>query len=98
MTLLREKYPPVGDGTLLSRDDDESAYEAYLAITDAKEKGYLVAVEPESRELDALAAAIGYGIDLQEACDILDLAAEGRDGLTERDQQLYDEAKNEASR
>ena len=44
-------------------------------------------------ELDALAAAIGYGIDLQEACDIIDLAVDGRSGLSEFKQTLYDKAK-----
>ena len=55
----------------------------------------LVPVELGSTELDALAAAIGYGIELQEVCDILDLAVEGRSGLSEFKQGLYDKAKTE---
>ena len=42
--------------------------------------------------LDPLAACIGYGIDLQEATDIIDLALWGRDGLNELQQHLYDVA------
>ncbi len=41
---------------------------------------------------DYLAAAIGHGIDLQEATDIVDLALAGRKKLSTFRRQLYDEA------
>ncbi len=41
---------------------------------------------------DYLAAAIGHGIDLQEAMDIVDLALAGREKLSTFQRQLYDEA------
>ena len=42
--------------------------------------------------LDYLAAAIGHGIDLQEATDIVDLALAGREKLSTFQRQLYDAA------
>ena len=42
--------------------------------------------------LDYLAAAIGHGIDLQEATDIVDLALAGRENLSTFRRQLYDAA------
>ena len=41
---------------------------------------------------DYLAAAIGHGIDLQEATDIVDLALAGRENLSTFRRQLYDDA------
>ncbi len=47
---------------------------------------------PQGVNPDYLAAAIGYGIDLQEATDIVDLAFAGREKLSTFQRQLYDEA------
>ena len=54
-----------------------------------------VACSEWSKDLDALAAAIGYGIDLQEAMDIVDLAVKGREGLSSFCRTLYDKAAQE---
>ena len=44
------------------------------------------------KPIDPLAACIGYGIEYQEAVDIVALALGGRDGLDELRQRLYDDA------
>ena len=77
-------------------DDHDGSYTGGLPdpISFLVDDGVLVPVEPTDRKnLDDLAACIGYGIDLQEASDIIDFAVKGRAGLTPFQQGLYDKAR-----
>jgi hypothetical protein len=63
MSLLREKYPPVGDGTYLSESEETEAYEAYLIIQQFKGQGFLVSVEPDYEAIVKAMRASTYTFD-----------------------------------
>ncbi len=68
--------------------------ESWLKITNAYAVGRLI----DRESIDPLAACIGYGIEYQEAVDIVNLALAGRSGLNELGQRLYDDVALERGR
>ncbi len=63
--MLREKYPPAGDGTWLSETDESEAYEAYQQIQEYKRQGYLMPVEPDYEAADKIREWY-YGYDVPD--------------------------------